>query len=67
MSYQLADTTVEFIESLDHDDLVCFLKTYSQSTQPVDIAQYEALRAELIKKLSVDKTEQELWDMEVTQ
>lgn len=60
----LEKKTTEFIESLDHDDLVCFLAVYSKATRPNDVKIYEAVKEEIQNKVSKDKTEQELWDTE---
>ena len=62
----LKKKTIEFINSLDHDDLVCFISVYSDSTKKIDIEQYEALKKEMLKKLATDETEKQLWDTEVT-
>lgn len=58
----LPKKTIEFIESLDHDDLVCFLSVYSKHTGKKDKEQYEALKEEMLKKLANNNQERELWD-----
>lgn len=57
----LPKKTIKFIESLDHDDLVCFLNVYSTATRDKDIEQYQALQNETLKKLANNEMEQELW------
>lgn len=58
----LPKKTIKFIESLDHDDLVCFLNVYSTATRDKDIEQYQALQNETLKKLANNEMEQELWE-----
>jgi hypothetical protein len=60
----LPQKTIDFIESLEHDDLVCFIATYSKSTRAIDKEQYEALKEEMLKKLSNNNLEKELWETE---
>lgn len=57
----LPKKTINFIQSLDHDDLVCFLNVYSTATRKNDVKQYEALKNEMLNKLANNETEQELW------
>ena len=58
----LPQKTIKFIKSLDHDDLVCFLSVYYKSTRAKDKEQYQALKEEMLKKLSTDNLEKELWE-----
>jgi hypothetical protein len=58
----LPQKTNDFIKSLDHDDLVCFLSVYSTATRAIDKEQYQALKEEMLKKLSTDNLEKELWE-----
>jgi hypothetical protein len=58
----LPQKTIKFINSLDHDDLVCFLSVYSTATTANDKEQYEALKEEMLKKLSNNNLEKELWE-----
>lgn len=57
----LPQKTIKFIESLDHDDLVCFLNVYSTATRDKDVEQYIALKDEMLNKLANNEMEQELW------
>ena len=57
----LPQKTINFIKSLEHDDLVCFLSVYSKSTRAIDKEQYQALKEEMLKKLSTNNLEKELW------
>lgn len=57
----LPKKTIKFIESLDHDDLVCFLNVYSTATRDKDVEQYIALKDEMLNKLANNEMEQELW------
>ena len=58
----LSQKTIKFIESLDHDDLVCFLQVYGKATSEIDVAQLKAIRKEIIKRVSKEDTD--LWDKE---
>ena len=58
----LPQKTIEFIESLDHDDLVCFLSVYSTATGANDKEVYQAVKNEMIKKVSDNNLEKELWE-----
>jgi hypothetical protein len=60
----LPKKTTDFIESLEHDDLVCFLSVYSKSTRANDKEVYQAVKKEMIKKLSDNNIEKNLWDTE---
>lgn len=58
----LPKKTIKFIESLDHDDLVCFLNVYSTATRDKDVEQYIALKDEMLNKLANNEMEKELWE-----
>lgn len=62
MKIVLKKETIKFIQSLNHDDLVCFLQVYGKATNPLDIAQCNAIRKEIKDKLEKENTE--LWDKE---
>lgn len=58
----LPKKTIKFIESLDHDDLICFLNVYSTATRDKDVEQYIALKDEMLNKLANNEMEKELWE-----
>ena len=62
----LREETINFIKSLDHDDLSCFLRVYESATRPTDKEQYNRLREEVLTKLATDEQEQQLWDSPAT-
>jgi hypothetical protein len=62
MAVELGKRTIEFIQSLSHDDLVCFLQVYSKASNEIDVATCEEVKKELLNKVSKEDTK--LWDKE---
>ena len=61
MGVVLKKQTIDFIRSMTHDDLLCFLRVYSSATSELDKAQCNAIRQEIINKAKEDTN---LWDKE---
>jgi len=61
MRIVLNKKTIAFIQSLSHDDLICFLQVYGKANNPLDIAQCNAIKEELQNKAKEDT---HLWDKE---
>ena len=62
MTIVLPKQTLDFIESMSHDELVCFLQVYQNARSELDVAQLKAIRDELLKK--IEKEDSQLWDKE---
>lgn len=62
MPFVLPKETIDFIQSLTHDDLVCFLQVYDKSLSDTDRACCKAIKDELINKVA--KEDNQLWDKE---